>query len=42
MKKMNSIYEAPKAQVIEFGTNSAFMQPGVGGPTMTETSEGGL
>ena len=39
MKKMNN-YEAPVAEVIEFNVNQDLMQ-GLGGPTMTETSENG-
>jgi hypothetical protein len=40
MKKMNNLYVAPKAEVIELNVNKDFMQ--VGGPTFTETSEGSL
>ena len=29
MKKMNKMYEAPKAEVIELNVNRAFMQGGV-------------
>lgn len=38
MKKMNN-YEAPKAEVIELNMNKDVMQPGLGGPTMGQTSE---
>lgn len=41
MKKMNNLYVAPKAEVIELNANKAFMQGG-SGPAMTETSEGGF
>lgn len=41
MKKMNNLYVAPKAEVIELNVNKDFMQ-GVEGPHMTETSEGSL
>ena len=34
-------YEAPKAEVIELNMNNDVMQPGIGGPTMGETSENG-
>ena len=31
MKKMNKVYEAPKAEVIEMTVNRAFMQITIGG-----------
>lgn len=36
MKKMNKVYEAPKAEVVELNLNKDFMQSGTGG-----TWEGG-
>jgi len=42
MKKMNNIYEAPKAEVIELNVNKDLMQ-GVGGyEPWTETSGAGF
>lgn len=38
MKKMNN-YEAPVAEVIELNVNQDFMGGGIGGPTMSQTSE---
>lgn len=41
MKKMNN-YEAPKAEVIELNVNQDFMQPGVSGPTMGNSSDSNI
>ena len=41
MKKMNKMYEAPKAEMIEMNVNRAFMQTGTTGSDYHE-EEGGL
>ncbi len=40
MKKMNEIYEAPKAEMVELNVNKSFMQPG-GGTTGYEPGSAG-
>lgn len=42
MKKMNNIYEAPKAEVIELNVNKDMMLGGTGYEPWNETSYGGL
>ena len=40
MKKMNKMYEAPKAEMVELNVNCAFMDPVIsGGPAVTEEEE---
>jgi len=40
MKKMNKMYEAPKAEMVELNVNCAFMDPMVSAPGDVAEEEG--
>jgi hypothetical protein len=39
MKKMNKMYEAPKAEVVELNLNKDFMQTWIGGSVEVEEGD---